>query len=153
MIKLIGYWADNPSNPMDSVAPHLRPYLNKELWKPDSSNDRYPHPSNLIDPEFWKKNGLKEKIITYLKSGVRCESYYGFSSCRICNKLLGTSERTDFVWCWPDKLEHYIEEHDVRLPEEFLEHAISGHTFPQINQEPCIRPDEKFWIAWGKGQR
>src|SRR5262245_15617423 len=57
----------------------------------------------------------------------------GFSYCRFhCGKrwrpwgycvssdLLGTSELTDGEWLWPEGLPHYIDAHDVCLPEEFV---------------------------------
>src|SRR5262245_22776758 len=57
----------------------------------------------------------------------------GFSYCRFhCGKkwrfrgtitsteLLGTDELTDGEWLWPKGLPHYIEAHDVCLPEEVV---------------------------------
>lgn len=150
MIKLIGYWRENRTDPVASVAPHLRPYLDKTLWQPDTSNDKYPDPRGLIDPDFWKWNGLKTKTIEYLKSGTPCNHYRGFSSCRICNRILGTFERTDGVWAWPDMLEHYVQSHDVRLPEEFLINVKTNSFFPKLEQHPIIKLDETFWINWRK---
>jgi hypothetical protein len=30
---------------------------------------------------------------------------------------------TDGVYCWPEGLAHYVKEHDVRLPDEFVTHV------------------------------
>ncbi len=45
------------------------------------------------------------------------------STCLLC----GTTEltngfRSDGVWLWPDDLGHYVEHHNIVLPDRFLEH-------------------------------
>lgn len=108
-LKLIGYW-NNKSNDFP----------------------QYPHPKDLIDPEFYKdfcKENYIEKgyIEYYLDNGIICNRYRGFSSCRICGDHLGSTERHDNVYVWPDKLSHYVKEHDVKLPLDFLKHIVSSN--------------------------
>ena len=127
------------------------------------TNGRYPDPSKMQDPEFWKTRD-KAAVIAYLKSGLDCNHYLGFSGCRICGVILGTHEMTDGVWCWPKKLEHYVEAHDVVLPEEFIGHvSVAPKPDPaqvKLQLKACgikpdagsfyFRPDETFWVEWGK---
>jgi len=147
MINLIGYWASK-----------------------DPDSEQYPDPIKMQDSEFWKTRD-KDAVIAYLKNGYHCNHYRGFSGCRICHQTLGTHERTDGVWCWPDKLEHYIEKHNVILPDEFITHvAQAPKLLPcQIEAQLMVQgiqphvqgdlrffdfhPDETFWVEWGRKYR
>jgi len=51
-------------------------------------------------------------------------AFGGVSTCRFCGHQNGALELSDGVWYWPDGLVHYVTEHDVRLPSEFVEHAL-----------------------------
>lgn len=146
VLKLIGYWRQKRMDPMDSVPPHLRKNLDKRLWQPDTSTEKYPWPGDCVDRSFWT-NGLKEAVVEYLKSGHPCEHYHGYSTCRICGKMLSTFERTDGTWVWPDQMEHYIEEHDVVLPQEFMKSMQVP--IPEVGEGAHpIEKDEDFWINW-----
>ena len=74
--------------------------------QPDRPEYHLPDPTTLVDPDWEKDN--RDKIIAYLKSGKECAAYMGFSWCRFkCG------------------LYHYVERHDVKLPDEFIEHMKS----------------------------
>lgn len=62
--------------------------------------------------------------IQYLQRGTQYESWRGSSPCRFgCNgEKLGYRDYTDGVYVWPEGFAHYVEVHDVRPPESFLEH-------------------------------
>lgn len=47
----------------------------------------------------------------------------GVSTCRMCGTPNGAGEFTDGVYVWPEGLAHYVQEHSVRLPAEFLAHV------------------------------
>jgi hypothetical protein len=63
----------------------------------------------------------------------------GISSCRICGKEnwvegstpgtirqrypMGSRTLTDGVYAYPEGLKHYIEIHEIELPEDFINHA------------------------------
>jgi hypothetical protein len=60
---------------------------------------------------------------------------------------------TDGVYCWPEGLAHYINEHDVRLPAEFVAHVRKSHhllsaaprpTFDHVGQRDRSWPDSQF---------
>lgn len=109
---------------------------------------------------------LKCAIISYLQHGVPVEGYMGDSSCRFCGKILGSHDMSDGTWVWPEKLEHYIEEHNVMLPEEFIAHAEKKkwhitfkYEIPDRDIEVNFKSSkwsktisdyyvETFWISW-----
>jgi hypothetical protein len=100
---------------------------NKELnligyWK-EYGEDNYIDPALLID-EGWEIDN-REKIINYLNSGKFKTGYFGWSNCRICKCRNGGTELTDGVWYWPVGLAHYVEKHNVKLPDEFIEYMKS----------------------------
>jgi len=45
--------------------------------------------------------------------------------CRLCSKCLGARDRIDGTYVWPEGFEHYLREHGVRPPEEFVRHVLS----------------------------
>jgi hypothetical protein len=47
-------------------------------------------------------------------------TFGGIATCRLCNESLGTKDLTDGEWVWPERLEHYITDHDVVLPKAFI---------------------------------
>ena len=125
-MKIIGYWYD-----------------------PDGEH-RWPHPRRLRR-SHWDLT-LKSKIVDYLRSGRRCMAYRGWSYCRFGCGRNGDSELTDGVFVWPEGLAHYVGVHDVRLPEEFLEHSRSMRfTIPIDRDDKLSRRREydiEFWMEW-----
>jgi hypothetical protein len=110
-------------------------------YSKDKDDAHYPDPKNLIDEAFYKANWrIKNQLSGHLFNGVPCNHYRGYSGCRICGERLGTFERTDGIYVWPDKLEHYIEVHNVRLPEQFINHVMSK------NPWVLYKTDDSFWL-------
>lgn len=62
-------------------------------------------------------------------------SWLGSSTCRFCTRrpifrmMLGAEERsvdfTDGKYAWPGGLGHYVREHGVRPPAEFVAHVLA----------------------------
>ena len=82
----------------------------------------WPSPETLVDPT-WDR-ATREAIASHLDRGKREMVYGGFSECRICGCPNGTADFTDGVYIWPQGLAHYVREHHVRLPEQFVTHAL-----------------------------
>lgn len=65
---------------------------------------------------------------------------------------------TDGVWGWPEGLDHYVEVHNIRLPDEFLKRVFSRNYLGRLrwNIRPAIlrfgRLDFTFWDEWCKKQ-
>jgi hypothetical protein len=70
----------------------------------------------------------RKSVIEYLENGKISASYLGFSHCRICNKNdfeMGVSDLTDGEWVWPEGLSHYVKNHQVELPKEFIDKILN----------------------------
>jgi len=90
----------------------------------------------------------REKLASYLSNGHVAIAWKGYSSCRICGKTLGSVCKTDGIWIWPDMLEHYILEHNVKLPEEFVLFAKNQEWKIQKLTNKCKKTSEVFWEKW-----
>jgi hypothetical protein len=62
-------------------------------------------------------------VFGYLQRGLFARGFLGWSKCRICGRPVGSEEWTDGMYIWPEGLSHYVGDHKVRLPEEFVRHA------------------------------
>ena len=52
------------------------------------------------------------------------DQYRGMSTCRICFKLNGSEEYTLEGWVWPSGLKHYIQDHNVKPTQEFIDFVL-----------------------------
>ena len=80
--------------------------------------------------------------------------------------MLGTTDKYDGKYLWPDQFEHYIEEHDVIIPDYFYDHIVSNNFEPPVIPDPydgiadlsteemevrcanAIRGDSTQWNEW-----
>jgi hypothetical protein len=113
------------------------------------------HESILPDPAWfvdasWAADE-RQRVVAYLSQGYLFRSWMGFSWCRFrCNiplGALGASDLTDGVYCWPEGLNHYILEHNLRLPSELVQHILAQPTFPTA-QARQIRPTCEVNLDW-----
>lgn len=101
-------------------------------WK----ETHWPDPARFVDPSWDLET--RETVINYLDSGKRLFVSMGTSWCRFrCHQHghafgLGSATLTDGVYLWPDGLSHYLDAHDVRLPDEFVEHALRHSKQPDL---------------------
>ncbi|MCF2532249.1 hypothetical protein [Yinghuangia soli] len=112
-------------------------------WRSDT-NDRLPHPANLVDTT-WDGNE-RALVVDYLDDGRTGRRFMGVSLCRICGAHNGGDEKTDGVYVWPSGLAHYVEHHGVRLPKEFVEHAIR-----QSEELEASTVDRTWWAEQTAG--
>ena len=124
VLNVIGYWASSAEGEEDSFG--------------------WPDPRDLIG--LWDSADRKS-VINYLSSGIIFRRYFGYAQCRICNGLLGSSEMTDGIWVWPEKLEHYVQAHDVLLPKAFIESARA----PACRKLESVREEFGFAERWMEG--
>ena len=82
----------------------------------------FPDPRELVDTSVSKQ--AREVICAYLEAGQTYQQWMGMSYCRFeCGlQLHGNLDLTDGVYVWPEDLPHYVRDHHVRLPAEFLAH-------------------------------
>jgi len=108
---------------------------------------QFPHPRILIKPN-WISPDEKIALLHYLRSSPEFEVYRGLSCCRFDCGDVGHREYWDGVWAWPEGLSHYVECHDVMLPEEFVQHALT-HPILTALRPPEDRPcDIEYWLGW-----
>ncbi|MCM0673531.1 hypothetical protein NCC78_02165 [Micromonospora phytophila] len=63
----------------------------------------------------------------YLRSGTVFVAAAGTSPCRLCGIANGSTELTDGVhFVWPQGLAHYVEAHNVRLPDEITQLMVQS---------------------------
>lgn len=67
-------------------------------------------------------------VVEHLKRGSAHEAYFGWSTCRICGKPNGNLDLTDGAYVWPEGLLHYVVEHHVRPPADFIEHVLGARS-------------------------
>ncbi len=117
-------------------------------WIRSLADDEYPPPQELVtdyDP------ATRDQIAAYLDAGSTFAVYRGLSWCRFfCDHPMGNCELTDGEWVWPQDLSHYVRNHDVRLPDEFVDHVFSMRPpmAETTNDWSTVTPDESFWISW-----
>lgn len=88
-------------------------------WRSDNE-PHWPDPLPLVDPSWDEEQRFW--VASYLKHGFVARMYLGKSRCRVCGEWNGSLELSDGAYLWPEGLAHYVYEHAVRLPPEFLEH-------------------------------
>jgi hypothetical protein len=143
------------------------------FWIMDFNDEGQPSPQELVGS---MPGDLRERLADYLAAGLTYQSYCGWSWCRfgcgIKESGMGDSELTDGTWVWPEALEHYVREHGIVLPEEFVTHTLSGPPpkqplkvevgisvlrvssltaplLPFANEEV----DTEFWVRWAASRR
>ena len=63
---------------------------------------------------------------------------------------MGSREHWDGAWVWPEGLAHYVECHDVCLPEEFVQRAVSPPVpqFLDVPAFPGVKAHWDYWLDW-----
>ncbi|MBW2667551.1 MAG: hypothetical protein JRE13_14765 [Deltaproteobacteria bacterium] len=62
---------------------------------------------------------------------------------------MGSADLGDGVWIWPEGLAHYVARHEIRLPNEFVEHArANGFRIPEVELQGDAIEDTSFWSDW-----
>jgi len=89
----------------------------KSIYEPE-----LPDPANFVDLN-WNVNE-KNKVLRHLKKGIPIAQWMGLSWCRFHCEVsdMGDSCLTDRKYIYPEKLTHYIENHNIRLPDDFVKH-------------------------------
>lgn len=117
-------------------------------WIRSLADDEYPPPQEfVIDYEANVLNALAN----YLDAGKTFRVYRGHSWCRFfCNHPMGSCELTDGQWVWPQDLSHYVRDHCVALPNEFVQHVLARESGVSAleGEWSQVRPDDSFWISW-----
>ena len=116
--------------------------LSVGFWFNELAPSLYPRPQALVGN--WRAAD-RRAVLAHLRAGLAFESYRGRSFCRFAcgERMMGHRDLTDGRHVWPEGLAHYVEHHDVQLPDWF------------VGREPVLRRalvDDTKWIAWGKAR-
>lgn len=82
-----------------------------------------PDPGCFVDAS-WDADE-RALVLAHLRGARILWASAGFAFCRFrCGAAAGSAEQSDGTFIWPDGLAHYVEQHDVRLPRLFVDHAL-----------------------------
>ena len=150
--KLIGYWVLSEED-------------RKSQLKYNPESEEYPDPKYYVD-EKWLSDE-RNLLISYLKEGLTLCGYWDHSWCRFnCGAeeaKMGSMLLTDDIWAWPEGLVHYVEHHNVILPNKFIEYCRSkdwqipnDFNLYESKNNSGFNPnverseDDEFWLRWSK---
>lgn len=112
---------------------------------------------SLLDAKYYPPQELvgdlspetRARVASYLDSGSLYRQYRGLSWCRFgCgHQAMGSAELTDGVWVWPGGLSHYVRNHAVVLPDEFIAHILAGGSKASEPGSDEL-PDDRLWLNW-----
>lgn len=107
------------------LLPHARNAMSnkKQIGFWNDSNNSYPNlpnPKDLIDLSRDFKL-VADYIDNVMKDG---DSYKGWSSCRLCGRPNGSSDKYDNKFLCPEGYSHYIRDHKVVPDKNFSDHVF-----------------------------
>lgn len=114
---------------------------------------------DFIEPQVlvgqWASKRLKQRVLDYLGAGRVASDHDGHCRCRFkCStgeQPMRCRDLTDGTWVWPESLVHYVDKHDVVLPDEFIDHAErNGWDIPPPDPEAPIYPcfSATWWLGF-----
>lgn len=121
------------------------------FW-PDETPKKYPDPGEFVDPDWDESERLA--VLEFLAQGEMISAWRGHSWCRFSckNDTNGYRDFSDGYYLWPEGLAHYIQEHQVKLPDEFIQHVKSqqGHDAERLDRIKSRRDpeytDSQWWL-------
>lgn len=100
----------------------------RKIWIKKLSCKEYPMP--IVDPT-WKDRKKFMIALEKLEKKVYKPSFFkGWSDCRLCGRRLGSTEYQlkikDTLYCWPDSVDHYVLDHQVKPPQNFIDFVFNS---------------------------
>ena len=122
------------------------------FWVESLKDEARPAPQELIGT---LPIDTRSALADYLATGLTYDTYRGYSWCRfncgIEQSHMGKCALSDGRWLWPEGLAHYVREHNIVLPEEFVNHALSGIARRQPERTEDV--NLSFWTQWCRPRR
>jgi hypothetical protein len=131
---------DPPRKPEENVTEQAARLTLIGYWAGPDTTGSWPSPVDFVDLG-WDQDD-RDYVSSYLAEGRVVWGFMGYSPCRFCGVDNGDLELSDGTYLWPSGLAHYLIEHGVRLPDEFVEHAYARTE----SLEQASR-DEKWWAS------
>lgn len=111
--KRVGFWAP-PKTKYDTV---FGAVLGALMEGP------LPRAEDHVDLSWDRRE--REAVLHYVENqAFRDMSYMGFSLCRFCFCHNGSADFSDGTYVWPQGFGHYIREHGVKPPQDFIDHIL-----------------------------
>jgi hypothetical protein len=143
-LRLIGYWR-SPSIDVLSKAstwpgtfrlgsPPSDADIHAAMERYRAAQARWPDPRHFVDPS-WDAEA-RARVADHLVRGALLVRYRGLSRCRFCGGPNGSAELTDGAYFWPEGFAHYVIEHDIRPPREFVDHALASSVLFEASAAP-----------------
>jgi len=82
-----------------------------------------PWPGDFVDAGWSISH--REYFANYLDAAPSVEFWRGPSRCRLCGERNGTTDKSDGVYLWPEGFGHYVREHGVKPPADFMTHVFA----------------------------
>jgi len=89
-------------------------------WKSEYEPE-LPNTHDFVD-HSWTGDERK-MVMDYLSGGEVIMRFRGMSRCRVCGEFNGSTTMSDGTYAWPQGFQHYLLEHGVRPPQEFVDHV------------------------------
>lgn len=100
-----------------------KPLIQIGYWRQsENDSDTLPWP---IEGESRLPLETKQKITKYLDNGKLHAAYRGWSTCRICGTMNGSTCLTDGEFVYPEGYSHYILDHGVNPDSRLLAKVLS----------------------------
>lgn len=91
-------------------------------------------------------------LIEYLSIGTIESFEYGYATCRLCGLYcdeMGCCSLTDGKYVWPEGLSHYLTHHNIILPQEFIDYALTNISTQRIKYKNRIMTrEEQSLFEW-----
>lgn len=98
--------------------------------------EELPWPTESYDVRWDDRERLL--VARYLDCGQEHAAYKGWSTCRICGKGNGSRDLTDGMYLWPEGFSHYVRDHKVKPPQDFID-RVKQNSVPELFGN---KPDE-----------
>lgn len=99
----------------------LPTYFAIGYWYAD--DEPYPCKPQMLVDSTWDGQE-RQAVIAHIRQAKEMVFYRGFSSCRFCDAPNGSSDKSDGLFFFPEGFDHYIEHHQVKPPQLFIDFAL-----------------------------
>jgi hypothetical protein len=137
---------DGPDQPRDDEAGLPAELILIGYWDGPHTRPGWPAPEDFVAAD-WDDDD-RDMVADHLARGHVARACMGLSPCRVCGEGNGALELSDGTFVWPEGLRHYVTDHQVRLPDRFVEH-VRAHG---DGLERAVR-DEGWWGDVGGSAR
>jgi hypothetical protein len=93
----------------------------------------------------------RDIVVAHLLAPKFYVRYRGISRCRVCGCANGSDDYGDGTYTWPSGLAHYLIEHHLRPPDEFIRHILAEVDVMDDAMSRCA--DEAAYVDHIEGQR